>query len=207
MTNPIYCEGDCCEVLTDHGRRVQLCGTHATLWQELQRVSRQLMDAQANERIAHAGRDGAINNYTMVLYHNDQLRQRVEELESQCQQHLENMQNLDSAKVTELQDTLEAVKQAIAHEFKKKNYTEEDRQHEDVLENLGTFLDHHNEIEQQLAERDARIAEIENELTSAEMRSVAHLKMFTEASHQLAQARQLSPEQRRAYMAMEETRP
>lgn len=44
MSDPIYCEGDCQEVLTPHGRRVQLCGAHATLWEELRRVSQQLKE-------------------------------------------------------------------------------------------------------------------------------------------------------------------
>ena len=44
-----------------------------------------------------------------------------------------------------------AITQAISAEFAKKVYTDEDRAHEDLLDNLGVFLDHHNELEQHLA--------------------------------------------------------
>jgi predicted nuclease with TOPRIM domain len=46
MSEPIYCDGDCQEVLTEHGRRVKLCNAHATLWRELQQVSQKLRQAR-----------------------------------------------------------------------------------------------------------------------------------------------------------------
>ena len=54
-----------------------------------------------------------------------------------------------------------AIQQAISVEFAKKAYTDEDRAHEDLLENVGVFLDHHQALEQQLTASQERVKELE----------------------------------------------
>lgn len=49
------------------------------------------------------------------------------------------------------------IEQVISVEFAKKNYTDDDRQHKDLLENLGVFLDHHQELEREKAALEARV--------------------------------------------------
>lgn len=83
--------------------------------------------------------------------------------------------------------TLSAIEQAISVEFAKKAYTDDDRQHKDVLENLGVFLDHHQELEQQLTATQAEITTLQT----------SHIEAFpqlqlerTHMQEQLDQARQ-----------------
>ncbi len=91
-------------------------------------------------------RDLLKNAYDVLSTDSDELLSRNTRLEQQ---------------LAALQQERAAIEQAISVEFTKKVYTDEDRQHKDLLENLGTFLDHHQELEQQLAAREGQCDESE----------------------------------------------
>ncbi len=80
-----------------------------------------------------------------------------------CSEHL--------ATVTKEQDYLKqvhaSIEQAISAEFAKKTYTNEDREHKDILDNMGVFLDHHQQLEQHLAACREALAHILREAPDA----------------------------------------
>jgi chromosome segregation ATPase len=88
-----------------------------------------------------------------------QLAERDARLSALQASGLEKMALIDEmqTRALEAEATIAAVEQAISVEFAKKDYTDEDRQHKDVLENLGVFLEHHQELE-------ARVTELEGAL-------------------------------------------
>ena len=78
-----------------------------------------------------------------------------------------------------LQQERAAIQQVIKKEFAKKEYTDEDREHNDVLENIGVFLDHHDLLEQRvkvvtdeltdiLVCKAAEVAKLEQQLDAAQ---------------------------------------
>ena len=106
--------------------------------------------------------------------------ERVAELESALRLHLaigpedpllltpiEHQLADAQARVKDLEQEQAAIKQAVSREFAKKSYTDEDRKHEDLLENIGVFLNHHQELEQQRATLRERCEALETAVKAA----------------------------------------
>lgn len=105
-------------------------------------------------------------NAQRLLDHDAALRAEIEHLGNKYHEAV----NAGAVEIDTLKAQLQAVtqeqaaiQQAIAKEFAKKEYTDEDRAHNDLLENIGTFLDHHQELEAKLQAREATMAELKVE--------------------------------------------